>query len=188
MIKLKDILSAISAYYCWEYVCDAKVSSKTSPEYKVDTLEKRYRYLKEHVLYRDMHEYRSDPTSNKSANLIPIQDVPVVAALLLKTASDEPEDQLFRDWLNENAPKRTKKVMQPKQIIELCRKIEKMLQELCDDPNYFDGFELDVPLRPDKVTCERWDCAIKSSLQYEYNYSVIKFHEQLDEILETIME
>ena len=184
MIDLKDILREISSYYCWEYECDAKESSKSSAENKMSTLEKRYQYLKEYVLYRDIHEYRSDSTRVKSANLVPIQDVPVVAALLLRTASNKTKDKMFRGWLKANMRKCKIKVMKPKEVVELCSEIERMFEAMRNDPDYFAGFELDVPLRPDKVTCERWDSAIKSSLQYEYNYSVMKLHEKLDETLE----
>ena len=180
--SVSEIINEISNYYCWEQNVEIDVEDKKR------WAREQYQFLMEHILLQDMKKFKENPQVRNSHNLIPVNDVPLVAAILLRAVSKKPEDELIASWFNGNiSDNSANDENQYKKVLKLCSDIDEMFIKMRTDDDYFSGFELNANLKPTEYDCKRWSTAIKSSLNYEAAFGRDEFQKKLDEICKQIL-
>ena len=177
MFAVSEIINEISNYYCWEQNTEIDVEDKKS------WARDQYQFWMEHILLQDMKKFKAKPQITNSKNVIPVGDVPLVAAILLRAVSKEQEDKLIAEWFNGNIfSNNVTDEKQCRKIVELCNDIDEMFKKIRTDDDYFSGFELNVNLKPTICDCAKWSTVIKSSLNYDMAFWITEFQKRMAEI------
>ncbi len=152
MLSVSEIINEISNYYCWEQ------NIETDVEDKKGWTREQYRFLVEHILLQDMRKFKEKPQVQNSHNMVPVDDVPLVVAILLRAVSKAPEDELIAEWFNGNiSGNNVTDQNQYGKIVELCDNLDEMFKKMQTDDDYFSGFELNVNLKPAACDCARYN-------------------------------
>lgn len=178
MFPVSKIIDAISNYYQWE-----EPTAEKDIEDKKGWARQQYQFLVNHIFLQDMTKFKKNPKVKNSPNFVPIEDVPLVAALLLRAVSMCPEDRLILEWFNGNIfYDNISGKGSYKEVVELCDDIDNMLVKMCTDDDFFSGFELKVNLKPTLCERTRWISAIRASLNYDAALGMSEIQKRISEI------
>ena len=166
-----DLKQRICRYYGVKDIDEAR-SQKRRYDNKLD-------YLIRSILLRNKKDYKMDSNDRRSPIMIPDEDVPVVAVLIIRAISDGDDDAVIRNWFNSNcAPS------DYKQNIAVYNDLEAMLEELKSTPEEYRGFVFGDNIRFSFRTYYRW----KNHFKYILNYDQSVFLQRASELVENIYD
>lgn len=159
-VKVSEVYGQVLEHY--GYTKEDKTKSngrnKVDYEHKQRNLRNKYKFLMQNVILRDARCFRQ-----KSADMIPKNDMPIIRELLFYSISDKPEDEIIVRWFNNKLD-----LSVPKNSWLLYKHIKPIIMN---------------PLmvgEVDDVTYDEWDKTIRASINYNTAYNTAKIMQQIE--------
>ena len=173
-MPFSEIKQNICHYYGVTDIDEAK-NQKRKYDNKLD-------YLIDSILLRDKTDYKQERSDRRSPIMIPDEDIPVVAVLIIRAVSDGEEDAIIRNWFNSNcAP------CDYKNNIAVYSDLEAMLEEMRNTPDEYRGFVYGNGIRFSFRSAYRWKQHFKYILNYDQSVFLQKAYDIIDGIYDGLV-